>query len=244
MKLTDFIISILVAATICCMTTSCCSDNTGGSGYPDNMATDFATLASTSDRGTVFTLQKSGDSPLVTFTAPIKIDQSVIKVGERVIIAYVPDGGQKVYESGPIKLYGILAIFNADITTEPMSTIENWSSQRMDTKIISRSGNYLDIWAELEYKTEPERFVLAVDESTVNDEYPEVYLVFTSDLTTLGPQRQFYASFDLSPVWDLQSCRGLNIHYMDKTGDKTLKIEKETHQISDPDKNVRLKVEL
>lgn len=226
-KLTNLISAILAVITIGLVTVSCNSNSSTPGGFPDNMQTDFATLVSTSNDGTIFTLRKSGDSPLVTLSAAVKVDESVIKVGSRVIISYVPSGGQGVYESGPITLYGLAGVFNAAITKEPMTTIDSWQSQRLKMMMISRSGQYLDIWAELEYKTEPQRFVLAVDESTVDNDFPEVYLVFSSDMTSIGTPRQFYASFDLSSVWDLESCKGLVIHYNDTAGNKTLKLEKE-----------------
>ncbi len=225
-KLTNLVSAILAAVTIGLATASCNSDN-NHSTLPDNMATDFATFVSTSDNGSIFTLRKSADSPIVTLSAPVKVDVSVIKVGQRVIISYVPSGGQGMYESGPITLYGLADIFNADITTESQATINSWQSQRMKMHMISRSGQYLDIWADLEYKTQPERFVLVADESTVSNEYPEAYLVFTSDLNSIGTPRQFYASFDLSPIWNLETCSGLIVHYNDEAGSKTLKLEKE-----------------
>ena len=52
---------------------SCSSDGEkSGDGLPSDMCADFATFENTSGNGSVFTLRKSGDSELITLTAPAR----------------------------------------------------------------------------------------------------------------------------------------------------------------------------
>lgn len=209
------IILLLIAGIF---TTSCSSTKTYE--FPDNTCVDFATFVSTSDNGSVFTLRKNGDSPLITLTAPVKMDVSQLKPGTRVLIRYLPSGGQAPYESGPITLYGVGFIFTGDVDPEPLETIESWKSDEIKLMTMTRSGEYLDVWAQGNYATQAIKFSLVADEATLNDEYPQLYLVFESD-NGFGFPHQLYASFTLSNVWNLSTCKGVTIHYHDDNGFET-----------------------
>ena len=218
MKLTKYIYAIIIFIISGVFTTSCSSTKTNE--FPDNTCVDFATFVSTSDNGSVFTLRKNGDSPLITLTAPVKIDISQLKPGTRVLIRYLPSGGQAPYESGPITLYGIGFIFTGDVDPEPLETIESWKSDVIKLMSMTRSGEYLDIWAQGDYGDKATRFSLVVDETTLDDEYPQLYLVFEGD-NGLGFPHQLYASFTLSNVWDRSTCKGVTVHYHNGNGNET-----------------------
>lgn len=216
---------ILFAVVLGLSVASCNSEDDGAMKLPDNLCADFATFVSTNDQGSVFTLRKSGDSELITLTAAVKVDTEQIKPGSRVIIQYVPSGGQEVYQSGPITLYGITRILNEGIEEESLETIESWGHDFLNVHTIARSGQYLDIWAEAVCGTNPKRFVLVVDEATLSDEYPQLYLIFVTD-DDQGRTRQVYASFDLSKVWELESCKGATVTYYTNTGTETMTLQK------------------
>lgn len=225
------ILTVILAAT---MMSGCNDDNGGGSTIPDNLSTDFATFVSSGDQGSVFTLQKDGDSPLVTLTAAVKIDTEQIKPGSRVLIQYVPSGGQEVYESGAIQLYGILQITNGDIEAVAKSEIDSWRSDRMKLNSMTRTGDYINVWMEVTVSNAPQRFVIAADEATINDEYPQLYLVMTSD-NEMGRSYNLYGSFDISDIWDLETCQGVRIHYSDRNGDDSKTFQKDGILPIEPD---------
>lgn len=231
-KLTSTLGAILAFLLIGVMSTSCNSDDNNNM-LPSDMCVDFATFVKTSDKGSVFTLRKSGDSELVTLTAAVKIDSEKLKPETRVIIHYTPSGGQKPYESGPINLYGITEIQNGTPESESLETIKSWPSEKFKMMSITRSGEYLDVWAELSFSSKPTRFTLAVDEATINDEYPELYLVFTSD-NQIGRIRQYYASFKLSSVWDLSTCKGVKVNYDGVNGSESVTFKKEDRKPLEP----------
>lgn len=217
--------AIVASITLGLMSTSCNNENNVGVSIPDNLCADFVTFVSTNDDGSVFTFQKSGDSELITLTAPVKVDVNQIKPDTRVIIQYLPSGGQQPYQSGPIDLYGITRIVNGGVDKEELSTITTWGYNTLNMMTIGRSGKYLDVWAEAAFGGNPKRFVLAADEATLEDEYPQLYLVFVAD-DEFARIRPLYASFDLSSVWDLSTSKGVKINYNTASGTETLTLHK------------------
>lgn len=226
-KFTSGLFAALIICFLGLFSSSCNSDNDQPY-VPDNVCYDFVTFVSTSDKGSVFTFRKSNDSDLITLTAAVKIDTEKIKPGTRVIIQYVPSGGQAPYESGPITLYGIAMITNGNVEAKPMSEIESWSNERVKMQTIARSGNYIDVWIEAALSQEPKHFVIVADEATMDNEYPDLYLVFETD-RTMGNIRQIYGSFDMSQIWDQTTCKGVTVHYTTYNGNETVKFEKQTH---------------
>lgn len=220
MKLPTKLMAMLTIVLAGMMTTGCNDDDEGGSVIPENLSTDFATFASSNEQGSVFTLQKDGDSPLVTLTASTKIDTEKLKPGTRVIIQYVPTGGQAVYESGSIQLYGVMQVTNGKVEPAVKSEIDSWRSDRVKMYSMTRTGQYVNVWAEATLSREPQRFVIVADESTIGDEYPELYLVFTTD-NELGRSYNLYGSFDLDEIWNLDTCKGVKINYADKSGNES-----------------------
>lgn len=222
--------SRLFAALIICflgLFSSSCNSESNQQYVPDNICYDFVTFVSTSENGSVFTFRKSNDSNLITLTAAVKIDTEKIKPGTRVIIQYVPSGGQAPYESGPINLYGIALITNGDVEAKPLTEIESWQNERFKMQTITRSGNYIDVWFEAALSQKPKRFMIVADEATMDNEYPELYLVFETD-RNMGNIRQVYGSFDMSKVWEQPSCKGVTVHYNTYNGNETVKFEKPT----------------
>ena len=219
----------LLAIVLCGVMATSCSGNNDYGGYPDDICIDFATFVSTSDNGSVFTLRKTGDSPLITLTAAVKIDTSKLKPDTRVLIQYVPSGGQAPYESGSITLYGIAMIVTGDIEPQSPATIESWPSSPVKMTSMTRSGVYLDVWAQGDYDSKITRFCLAADENTLEDEYPRLYLVFEGD-SGIGYPHQLYASFNLSDAWLRETCKGVIIRYQTASGSNTVTLNKTNNQ--------------
>lgn len=217
---------LIVAVLLSAMLFSC-SKNDIVPGIPPDLCADFATYVESNTAGSVFTLRKNGDSDLITLTAAgVMVNNEQVKPGNRVIIQYIPSGGQQPYQSGPISLYSITKIINGGVGSESLETIRSWSSDPVKMMTLNRSGQYLDVWAEATFDDSIIRFSLTVDESTVDDSCPQLYLVFESDEKTVVRTHQIYASFDLSSVWDLPTCEGININYRTQSGQSSVAFQK------------------
>lgn len=236
MKMKKFTANILAVLTLCllCLSQTACSSSDNNVNIPSNMCFDFATFVSSNEEGSVFTLRKSNDSELVTLTSTVRYDTKVLKPGTRVIIQYVPAGGQKPYESGPITLFGVSKITDDDVTTEALNVINSWPFDRVRMMSITRSGEFIDVWAEVFMNREPKRFVIVADAATVANEYPDLYMVFQADNSN-HTARQLYGSFDMSSIWNLTTCKGVNVHYSTNSGNETVKFEKSTIIPIEPD---------
>lgn len=228
-KLSCFIIAI--AAVVL---SSCKKESTVDVGpIPDNVCYDFVTFVNSNNSGSTFEFRKSGDSPLITLTSTASIKTSELAPGSRVIIQYLPSGGQDVYQSGPITLYGIAQITNGNATTAPMADISAWGSDDIRVVTLSRSGQYLDFWGEATMTGNPRRFALAADESTLGDEYPMLYLIVDADNVN-GRVHQLYASFDMSAVWNLSTCKGVQVNFKTSAGEDFMVFDKGNRQPFQP----------
>ena len=64
----------------------------------------------------------------------------------------------------------------------------------------------------LPYSTEPRQFSLVIDDATATDEVPQAYLYHRRNDTSPNFSRRYYAAFDVSELWKVQTCRALEIH--------------------------------
>ena len=73
-----------------------CSDDDNAPKIPENIITDLVTIATIQEQGATFEFQKLEDSPTISLVAPnIKFDSYLYKKGQRVLISYVPQGGER-----------------------------------------------------------------------------------------------------------------------------------------------------
>lgn len=234
MKLLTKFTSLLLMIFMTISISSCNDDNKNGLTIPSNAVLDFATFVSSNDNGSVFTLQKDGDSPLITLTSTIAISTTDLKPGTRVLIQYAPAGSQEVYQSGAINLYGIARITNGNVEPKPLSEIESWQSDGLKINIMTRTGQYVNVWAEAPIQREPKRFVLVADKTTVDSELVELYLVYQAD-NDMAAYGQVYASFDLSNVWNKPTCKAVKINYMSRSGMEAKRFDKDYKLPINPD---------
>lgn len=184
----------------------------------------FATYSEATSAGSVFTAQRNLDSPLVTYTTSVVLDGEHYKVGNRYIINFTNDTN-RCYESGPINLLYIVDVCNGDITEASREEIAEVSVDPLEFLMIQREGHYINVQAVAYVNTQPTLFNMYVDRETVNNEIPDVYFGFKSDV--LSSQKQLFGSFDIASVWDLPTCKGICIHYGANNENKTLTFSKE-----------------
>lgn len=184
----------------------------------------FATYSEATSAGSVFTAQRNLDSPLVTYTTSVVLDGEHYKVGNRYIINFTNDTN-RCYESGPINLLYIVDVCNGAITEASRDEIAKVSVDPLEFLMIQREGHYINVQAVAYVHTQPTLFNMYVDRETVNNEIPDVYFGFKSDV--LSRQKQLFGSFDIASVWNLPTCKGLCIHYGANNENKTLTFSKE-----------------
>ena len=155
----------ILLLTIFAFALSSCNDDNHKS-LPDGTMFDIVTLVENNDKGSVFEFRKDGDSPLITLTSERKLDEKEVKVGQRIMIAYVPLSGVS-YVSGSIDLIAYRSVFNGNIVIDKVSDWKLTHEQRVT--FINRSGNYINVSAEIYVQNEPKVYNLVLDEKTLDN---------------------------------------------------------------------------
>lgn len=173
---------------------------------------DIVTVESTGESGSRFTFRRYDDSPLITLTAPsLRLDDKT--VGRRVLLRYYPESG-KPYTDGDIRSLAISAV-NCDTTVIRPVERYDWASNAVFLNAIWRSGDYINVHLRAVYSDKPRYFSLMVDSLTLTDPVPQVYLVHNTLGAPDSYMREVYASFDITNVWGLPGCDGIEIHVND-----------------------------
>lgn len=214
----------LLATAIVGIFTSC-SDDDDAPKIPENIITDLVTIATIQEQGATFEFQKLEDSPTISLVAPnIKFDSYLYKKGQRVLISYVPQGGER-YVNDIITVYGIQPVYNASIIEAPIADYPDWDFAPISVFELWRTGTFLNLYSLMEYNIDP-RFKVIVDEETLSQEYPHIYLTYEITSTSNSSLKSFNASIDLAPIWDLVTCRGIIVHLNNSKGDDTITLDK------------------
>lgn len=216
MKKCTFLLSCLAALFLSVTFTACNDDK--NSPALDAFAA-FATLQSQSDDGAVFIISEEGDSPIVTLTTNRKLQEGLLKNGERCIIYYTNESGKK-FQSGTIELLGVSPVFSSSVEFKSKEEIERMFDAPYNLDGIERTRTYVNAVITAP-GADARTIALYVDEATRDNDVPEAYLVFVP--AGESPAESTYnASFDIAPVWNIASCKGLNIHYQTYSENKNV----------------------
>lgn len=203
-----------------------CSDDDKQSGMPTSAVYDFVTIDSTSDKGSVFTMQKFDDSPLISYYAPVNFSKiEGIETGQRIILCYNRTDGE-TYTSGNIDVYGYALMSNTQkkMVNDSIAQSADFACQPMKVNALWRTGKYINVDTEISVfiAEKPKTFILAADSTTLSDEVPKLYLYYRNDDGNDGyTPYTIYGSFDISDVWDRNECKGAEIYYNTATGKKS-----------------------
>lgn len=209
-------------ALIAIILPSCSDDNP--TYVPDNLFVDIVTYEGMSNGVAKFTFQQAEDSPTITLMAQNFAETNWSK-GFRVMISYSPVGGVR-YVNDYVELYGYSYIYNGEVTVADINSYPNWDFAPIFVYELWRTGSYLNLYSVMTYSYDP-RFDVIVDEQTINNEYPDLYLTYELGAGVESQQNAFNASIDISSVWDLPTCYGVNIHLNNSNGESTIKLVKQ-----------------
>ena len=209
-------ILIMLAAALAMFATYGCnaSDNSNvGPVTPPNTLYDFATLSSSTDKGSIFTLTKANDSQPVTYTSEVKFDDKKgVKVGDRLVIAYTTLNGLQAYQSGPINLIGYIMMNNKSQQVEDLKGL--WSSTPLEMEVITRTGTYVNMQMQLYARDNITRgdLRLVADPDKLDQAVPELFLVY-DNASNFGDNKYLaYASFNITDIWTRPTCKGVSLN--------------------------------
>ncbi|MCM1522056.1 MAG: hypothetical protein NC039_05320 [Muribaculaceae bacterium] len=182
--------------------------------------TDIATFQGNNNPwgGALFTVRRDGDSPEAQLTVDRPLDEKY-KAGDRMLIQYTIPSNLP-YTSGSINLLGLASINTGAVNL--LEEDERWDASPVYVYSIWRTGPYLNFHVRLPYSAEPRRFWLALDPATTLDPMPDLYLVHELPEGVTGTfDRSYYASYDISTVWD-QASQGVRVHVENSNLDKKI----------------------
>lgn len=218
---------------------SCNSDDPGN----DELSfVDIVTIESTGNVGSVVTLQKMGDSPLVTLTTPQQFDQAVFKPDTRVLIYYHPQSNEQ-YVSGPITIHSASPTYGEGKKPEVKTSAETnkWATGKVGLMAVWRTGKYLNMQFQATTAGEPRQVEMVADAMTLDSEVPHLHFIYEG---TNGAQPQtytFYGSWNIEEIWNKSGVKGVRIYVADTNNITGVadyieikKIDKEEFQPSTP----------
>lgn len=222
MKPTKLIMAM--ALTLACIVSGCNASDNGGGGsvIPPNTQYDFATLTSTNQSGSIFTLFKANDSSPITYSSTVSLaGKKDLAPGDRLIIAYTTTGILKPYESGPINLLGYIMMNNANSTVTDLEGA--WRSDALEMEVLTRTGPYINMQMQLFARDNVTRgeILLVADPNKLDQAVPELFLVYDNPKNYGDNKYLAYASFDITDIWTRPTCRGVKVTYQTTNGIKS-----------------------
>lgn len=225
------LLHILLFHLIAIAIQACKNGDEPSSTIPRGAVYDFVTLEESSEEGSLLTMRKNADSPLISYFSDIDFSRiQTIHDGDRLIICYDRVGGE-IYTSGTIVIYGYVQLSSSDqkMLTGASRDYDGWRCPPMKANALWRTGNFINLDTDISVfqAHKPKTLVIVADKETVNDGYPELYIYYENEENNDGenPYR-IYASFDISELWDKDSCRGVIVNYPTADGGGSMIFQK------------------
>lgn len=159
----------------------------------------------------------ANDNPATTLIDPsasASASSSDIAVGDRGLLNYVVDSRNN-YNSLNITVRGF-----TQAITDSLRYTHNIESLAMDSirlNSIWRTGEYINMYCRVKYTDNVRLLALVMDYDTWHQDTVHCYMSHNM----MGAQAYFwrrcYMSFNISSVWNLQSCRVVRVHLNDVT---------------------------
>ena len=216
--------ALICTAVALLLATACKKDEPGP--IPGSACYDYVTLdSSVKGEGSTFSMQRSDDSPMIYYnTSHYFSNDTVVSAGMRLIISYARLNGDEPYTSGPIDLYGYRLLDNTSqsLITEIPQEEDFWTTDWLKPLAMTRTGKYINITSMLSctQQKKAKSYVLALVPETAGNEYPVLQLIYKAESPGDNSYTS-YASFDISAVWDKETCKGVTISYKSQNGPDT-----------------------
>lgn len=207
---------ILKIATACALALLLSCSDEPAKGYGDSLET-FATYEGELDDGTAkLTFQVRDDLPVQTLSTTGKWNLETDE-GERVFIRYTitEQLGEHEFRA---RIDDAINVISDVVRSASLEKIGTFSSTPVNVTSLWRSGDYMNLNAWVPYTGERFRLLLVADESTLDNEETDVWLIYDRMGKEATFERKAYASFNIRNLWQRATCRVLRVHVDDPTG--------------------------
>lgn len=153
------------------------------------------------DYGSKFSYQKSCSSPVVSLTASQTFSIDQLPNGSRVVTIFYAPGDTLPSKDTTIELLQIARVPVITPTITEIPTNPEWGPNQINLTLLNLQPNYIDMITTINASEYSKiKYQLLVDQSTINSEVIDMYLVDATEEIDYGQSVQFYASFDISQI--------------------------------------------
>lgn len=209
-KLLSHILLPAVIALVVSAMTSCGDDEYYEYG---NSSFDMVTYAGNGTAGDSYINYPVNDiAPVTLIDAATNVSSAGLKSGTRLLLNYAvnsrnSDGSLNITAKSYTKAITDTLRYVPGTTPIPMDSVSLNS--------IWRTGRYINIYCRVKYTETARVMALVADYRTIRDDTVHCYLMHNMMDATAYFWRRCYASYDISSVWNLQSCKTVRIHIDD-----------------------------
>lgn len=209
-KLLSHILLPAVIALVVSAMTSCGDDEYYEYG---NSSFDMVTYAGNGTAGDSYINYPVNDiAPVTLIDAATNASSAGLKSGTRLLLNYAvnsrnSDGSLNITAKSYTKAITDTLRYVPGTTPIPMDSVSLNS--------IWRTGRYINIYCRVKYTETARVMALVADYRTIRNDTVHCYLMHNMMDATAYFWRRCYASYDISSVWNLQSCKTVRIHIDD-----------------------------
>lgn len=178
-----------------------------------NSSFDMVTYAGNGTAGDSYINYPVNDiAPVTLIDAATNASSTGLKSGTRLLLNYAvnsrnSDGSLNITAKSYTKAITDTLRYVPGTTPVPMDSVSLNS--------IWRTGRYINIYCRVKYTETARVMALVADYRTIRNDTVHCYLMHNMMDATAYFWRRCYASYDISSVWNLQSCKTVRIHIDD-----------------------------
>lgn len=200
MKKFDFkrlLLPVVALAMMLPVLTACSSsDDPGNSSFPTSLR--MVTLRQyLPSGGMVFTYRTGAVTPLITLTSSVSFDTAAVRPGQRVIIGFNTLDARPDTVSGPIDLKVYRTVYNDTVISATPQVKESWSAAMVGSTQVWRTGNFINIGANIPYNSPLVPMALYADEDNINAGICNMYATLKNINAAPGQLVEAYSSINI-----------------------------------------------
>lgn len=170
--------------------------------------TEFVTYEGQEEGYACFTFRSRDDAPVQTLLGAVELPDGV-EPGARLVLRYTVlqelEPGKKLIRVDGCSTIILMSLgLTANAAGQP--------SDEITVESLWRSGDYINLSGWVPYSGQKFGLALLADKEKAGEETVDLYMVY--DLLEHKPmfERRIYASFDISSLWQRESCRRVIVH--------------------------------
>jgi len=206
------LLSILLLLIALIGVTSCHHDDDVDRSYTDYRY-DIVTYQGQNAIGAVFEYLGHGDTAAIKLQSTVAISTG-ITANQRVLLRYEFADRSSHASTRNVTVYGCYNIIS-DSLRYSTAKVSDYPMHEMKLRSLWRTGQYINMHAQVEYTGEARMLVLAADSTTLNQDTVHCYLMHDLRGYEGTYWRDCYGSFFVGILWQKPSCRVLRVHVND-----------------------------